>query len=402
MRRICLLSSLLLTLFTQVSCVMDEAPSCPDLDEGQQNRAYLVLNIGTIGAATRAASSDIETIEHLRIILVDADNGTVEYNRVPPPRPASAGDFSHLEFIQTTPGKKHIYLFANEESVENVEVLTDSGGSLTGFLDEVEAGDKNFEGQIAQAYFTPNGEKPIFYSSYYEFDISNEDLTPNNRRVEKDFYLVRAATKFEFRFENHRLHPVSIDALSLSSIADKMYLLAHFNENEQGTSTLTTNKEGQNWIDWLNEVCTKTTANPDLPDNKDVNEQYDWIDYYTMPNKPNHQPQDMKGLIGDASTWTIPVYEQGGTYSLPTVYFPESKYIPGNNGAQQYQFTITLSDQDNPQSKKTETLTLDNLVTLMRNTHVIVTLYLYGNSEITLNVMLRPWDTETSGDIEFH
>ena len=50
-------------------------------------------------------------------------------------------------------------------------------------------------------------------SSVYDVPVKAENL------VEREFYLVRAATKFAFRFTNKRKSKVSIDAIHISDIA---------------------------------------------------------------------------------------------------------------------------------------------------------------------------------------
>ncbi len=53
-------------------------------------------------------------------------------------------------------------------------------------------------------------------SSVYDVPVNEESL------VERQFYLVRAATKFTFRFTNERENAVSVDAIAVSGIVGKL------------------------------------------------------------------------------------------------------------------------------------------------------------------------------------
>lgn len=411
------------------SCVYDDYAEEELPDGGDRRTVWLSLHTGIVGAPTRAGEDgtpDIERMHSLRVVLLDAD-GKVEYNDYisEKSRPdllgnnGLTGEFNYGEkyrFIRTTTGKKHIYFIANEESVINV-----NGGntSLTALLDGIKVGDSSqaAEGKLNTTYFTPDNYENwnIPLSSYYEFEVGEEDL---GRRIEKDFWLVRAATKFEFRFENYRGSAVQIEELKISSIANDMYLMAHVGEKDQ-TKTLP-DKTEKYWIDWLKVVSDDTTRYPDLTgdpstDNEDINAKYGWITDYSLPNESNttnaHQVKTIvdktQNIGGD---WTIPAATPNNTANnltpgklegLPAVYFPESKNLYTKTNAndswsytQQYTFTVRVGDVGGTTSYS-ETVPLDNLGALFRNTHVIVTMVFDHKQEgiqLNLRIGICPWN----------
>lgn len=419
--------------------IYDNYPAGDDPED--QDMVTLVLNVGMV-SPTRAGTDDREKMHDLRIVLLDND-GKVEYNRnivfntaLTEYKEGTQG----YQFIRTKPGSKKIFFVANEMGVNSVQ-LTDryggtdretlSGQSLTAVLDsrpavspdETESVPKDFEALVKSVYFAPGDYSGmnIPLSSSYEFEIPDEKA---GERVVKEFYLVHAATKFEFLFVNHRLAPIQINNLSVSSIADKMYLMAHF-EGEKGESVEPEDKEmtwtdeaGQktgNWIDWLKAVSDATNKNPFDRDNETVNASYGWIKDYVLP-APQHEekfvvadkPVPSDELITIPTTATTANPYKG----VPVTYFPESKYIPtGSGDNQQYRFSVTLTDTDGLLSGENKQrtfdlsltdisangITYDNLEALFRNTHVRVTCIIgYDQQDISLELLIGicPWNTE--------
>ena len=389
--------------------IYDEYPDEAD----PSSRAYLVLNIAS-AAPTRAAD-DKELMHSLRVVLLDED-GKVEYNdyitSLGRPDLFGAAGIDPLDYaekyrlIPTTPGEKKIFLIANEEGVENAKGVSGTISNLTSYLGGFSKGDGGFEAAVNNLYFTPTYAGNIPLSSCYEFTV---DASAVGTRVPKTFYLVHAATKFQFEFINKRLSPVRIDALSVSSIAEDMYLMGHVNGSDY-KKTPPGESEPIYWVDWLAKVSEETTQSPndkDL-DNADTNRKWGWITDYTIPEATTHGKAD----IITAGGWTesnknnwITIPQGGGTYTHPTIYYPESKYIPSGRTDQVYSFSVTLTDTD---AKMTGTfepkLTFpssedQNLVALFRNTFVKVTCTVgYDDMKdvtLTLRIGICPWNEET-------
>ena len=394
----------------------------------------LVLNIGLVAPTRAAANNDGEKMHDLRIVLLD-DKGAVEYNEhisfdglLTEYKEGTQG----YQFIRTKPGSKKIFLVANEASVTAVHSTDNSftgSPSLTTVLNDWPAGsDKGgFETMVKSIYFAPGDYSGmnIPLSSSYEFEIPEEKA---GGQVVKEFYLVHAATKFEFEFINNRQFPVQINALSISSIADNMYLMANFGTEaaekkevtwEEGSSTQTAY-----WIDWLKKVSEATNKETNVkdPNNESTNKNYGWIKDYELPGaSPNHTDKHLieggKLVVNGESVPSdemIKIPADATTANpykgVPVTYFPESKnLVSGSAENQQYSFSITLTDTDPDnmipdgvsKTKEFPNLPLtnigtnnDNLVTLFRNTHVKITCtigYDEQDIELTLLVGICPW-----------
>lgn len=378
----------------------------------------LVLNVGMVAESRAGADNPRESMHDLRIVLLDA-SGKVEYNEY---IPLTGVERFGEKIIRTVPGAKKIFLIANEKSLSSVRMTGAdfaglSGRSLSYVMesDAAKVGAANFEALAEAIYFTPGdyGQMNIPLSSSYEFTIP-----VGAKRIEQTFYLVHAATKFEFKFINERESAVRIDALSISSLAEDMYLMANFGETPATRKTVEWTQNGTArsayWIDWLREVSDATTSNPADPDNERVNGTYGWIPDYELPPTEPQKPQEHKTrnlIAGEnpaiAATYdNIPVASaETPSVTLPTVYFPESKNIPAAAANRQdYSFSVKLTDTGSNTSKEFSDIRLnyisgsqDNLVTLFRNTHVKVTCTVgYEAQDMTLNLLIGicPWNYE--------
>lgn len=386
------------------SLINDDYPVENDPADSR-NEATLVLSVATV-APSRAGES-IEKMHSLRVVLVDADTDAVEYNDFvnDTSRPdlfdeSGAGvdrlDYAKLyRLITTYPGRKTIYFIANEESV----AATSAGSSLSDVLGGVATGSKDFAGTVNSIAFTPDFDKPLVYSSTYDFTIPESVLSQPDHTYNYNgtgtFWVVPAATKFEFSFENMRTEAaVTVESLSVSAVADRTYLLADVRGDDR---TKNFGSEECYWVEWLRRVSDETQKYPDRPDvsgNKDINARYGWISNYLLPTGVEHADLDIIGGvpfdIPAAVSATQPT--AGPTY---TVYAPESRNMAGD--VQKYTFTISV--RDNADGKQYEfTETLGNLAALFRNTHVKVWISIgYKETELELKfrIGICPWDEVT-------
>lgn len=402
---------LLLCLFLFSSCIFDSFD--PEKEESQN--AVLVLHIGTIGGQTRALGPDnIENITSLRIVLIDADKKEVEYNRHWSFPQIGFDEFNQqdggkgwMTFIETTPGEKKIYIIANEENTgkitsEEGPTYTDLSTLLNSAAASVGSGATAFETLINSVSFTPDFNHNIVLSSYYEFNVdeNNFQSQSGSRRLNKDFWLVRAAAKFEFEFVNNCPNPLHIDELTVSSVADNMFLMPHVEDDfETGNMKNPLGKSYENWIEWLNDVCTATNNDQSWAQNPDVNNEYGWIKKYSLPSSATHKGLNiLSGIINNDNLRTIPSKENiNDIHRLPQVYCAESKNSGQGNTEQQYKFTVKLTDGTYNTSKAfTETLT--NLQALFRNTYMKVRVtidYQEQDMNLTLQYGICKWTEET-------
>lgn len=342
--------------------------------------AVLCLNIEPIGQ-TRADAAELPDNEKLktsvRVVVLDKDM-KIEHNKHY--RLEDAQDRKFITLKVKPNEKKWIYLFANEESVSLVEGVTIPGGGteLTAFFKSYTEGMSGFEDAVNQLYFTPDYTKPIPMSSVYEIDFKEG-------REDYQFYLVRAATKFTYRFKNFRSDAVTVNSISVSEIADKSYLMAHkisqtmtFTEEDNSISDLF-------WIDWLQKVSEESQMSPE--DNKTLVEKRGWIMDYDIPENAAQASitQADLNLSVPKATNTDVNQEQG---TLHTFYLPESKNLikPDEEpyGEQQYQMTLGLTDEHGEQ--KSFNFAFDNLKALFRNTNVVIDVIMYDR-EVVVDVI---------------
>ena len=214
-------------------------------------------------------------------------------------------------------------------------------------------------------------------SSVYEIDFKEG-------REDYQFYLVRAATKFTYRFKNFRSDAVTVNSISVSEIADNSYLMAHkqnqtmqFTEEDNSISDLF-------WIDWLKKVSDESQMYPE--DNKTLAEKRGWVMDYGIPGEAVQAPitQTDLNLSVPKATNTDVNQEQGILY---TFYLPESKNLMKPDelyGEQQYEMTLGLTDEHGEQ--KSFNFAFDNLKALFRNTNVVIDVIMYDR-EVVVDVI---------------
>lgn len=396
LRNILLAMAALLFAGLSAGCVYDNYDE--DYIPSDVELVTLRIDVGTLGTRAVTATDAKEQMHSLRVVLLNAA-GQIEYNNHY--TQGTLEDASYVKadeaklFFRTQYGPKKIFLIANEDCTNGV-----SGGfkSLTAALDSKKVGDDGFEEFVNGLTFTPDFEKGLVLTSAYEFTVSGADAHDDTKpeAIKKEFFLVHVATKFELRFVNDREVDVTINSLKLSKIAGNgdaagdMYLMANF----APTSNLAkTGPDGRFWIDWLADVSKETTDKPELPDNEEVNKKYQWITDYNLPSDV-HNDVDVMALLPQHNNWTIPAGD-ANSLNLPIFYASESKNL-GSEG-QKYTFDVTLTDADGDE-KEFNGVEFDNLYTLFRNTHVIITARVQGapeGMELRLLIGICPWYEKT-------
>lgn len=343
----------------------------------EEGMVTLVLNTDVIGM-TRAGVADVpdnEKMKTLRIVILHPD-GTVEHNR-----------FIDFESVQTQSNiqlfevkrleKKTIYLLANEESV----------GGLPN-LDAYTAGTAGFKAAVDDFHFVPTftHDTPIPMSSVYEIETG-----VGSSRIERQLYLVRAATKFTFRFTNLWSYDMKVTGLTVNRIADRMYLMPHkqnpgtplpFLENDGSTTT-------HYWVDWLKKVSDETQQ---YPDDKTLADWRGWINDYDIPGTAVQAKRDIT-----PASFTVPKYNNSTPGEAEFyLYLPESKNLisaaePYGEQAYTMDFTFTYTQNNRTRTKTFSGEAFDNLRALFRNTHVVVDVALIQGNTITLTYTVCPW-----------
>ena len=339
--------------------------SYTDEVQPDDDTAILVLRTGLLDqtrASDRvndAVDNPVEYMYTLRIVILH-ENGTVEHNMY-----IDFGEIPQTEcyriFKVTRNETKKIYLIANEENAstdlhEQLETLTTGNTTIASIVD-------NF-------VFIPDYKNPIPMSSVYDVPVKAENL------VEREFYLVRAATKFAFRFTNKRKSKVSIDAIHISDIAGATYLIPHKRE----PLFMSFDDESLYWINWLKKVADESQQSPD---DVELADKRGWIQAYDIPSETSHQEVTVNGPLEVPSM----TGDQPGKAVFPVFYLPESKKLKAGSatyGEQEYTLKLDMSENGKELSF---TKTFPNLEALFRNTHELVDITFTEKDEVKVQVV---------------
>ena len=339
--------------------------SYTDEIRSDDDTAILVLRTGLLDqtrASDRvndAVDNSVEYMYTLRIVILH-ENGTVEHNMY-----IDFGEIPQTEcyriFKVTRNETKKIYLIANEENVST---------DLHEQLETLTTGNTTFASMVDNFVFIPDYKNPIPMSSVYDVPVKAENL------VEREFYLVRAATKFAFRFTNKRKSKVSIDAIHISDIAGATYLIPHKRE----PLFMSFDDESLYWINWLKKVADESQQSPD---DVELADKRVWIQAYDIPSETSHQEVTVNGPLEVPSM----TGDQPGKAVFPVFYLPESKKLKAGSatyGEQEYTLKLDMSENGKELSF---TKTFPNLKALFRNTHVLVDITFTEKDEVKVQVV---------------
>ena len=339
--------------------------SYTDEVQPDDDTAILVLRTGLLDqtrASDRvndAVDNPVEYMYTLRIVILH-ENGTVEHNMY-----IDFGEIPQTEcyriFKVTRNETKKIYLIANEENAST---------DLHEQLETLTTGNTTFASIVDNFVFIPDYKNPIPMSSVYDVPVKAENL------VEREFYLVRAATKFAFRFTNKRTSKVSIDAIHISDIAGATYLIPHKRE----PLFMSFDDESLYWINWLKKVADESQQSPD---DVELADKRGWIQAYDIPSETSHQEVTVNGPLEVPSM----TGDQPGKAVFPVFYLPESKKLKAGSatyGEQEYTLKLDMSENGKELSF---TKTFPNLEALFRNTHVLVDITFTEKDEVKVQVV---------------
>lgn len=339
--------------------------SYTDEVQPDDDTAILVLRTGLLDQTrvsdrvNDAVDNPVEYMYTLRIVILH-ENGTVEHNMY-----IDFGEIPQTEcyriFKVTRNETKKIYLIANEENAST---------DLHEQLETLTTGNTTFASIVDNFVFIPDYKNPILMSSVYDVPVKAENL------VEREFYLVRAATKFAFRFTNKRKSKVSIDAIHISDIAGATYLIPHKRE----PLFMSFDDESLYWINWLKKVADESQQSPD---DVELADKRGWIQAYDIPSETSHQEVTVNGPLEVPSM----TGDQPGKAVFPVFYLPESKKLKAGSatyGEQEYTLKLDMSENGKELSF---TKTFPNLEALFRNTHVLVDITFTEKDEVKVQVV---------------
>ena len=339
--------------------------SYTDEVQPDDDTAILVLRTGLLDQTrvsdrvNDAVDNSVEYMYTLRIVILH-ENGTVEHNMY-----IDFGEIPQTEcyriFKVTRNETKKIYLIANEENVST---------DLHEQLETLTTGNTTFASIVDNFVFIPDYKNPIPMSSVYDVPVKAENL------VEREFYLVRAATKFAFRFTNKRKSKVSIDAIHISDIAGATYLIPHKRE----PLFMSFDDESLYWINWLKKVADESQQSPD---DVELADKRGWIQAYDIPSETSHQEVTVNGPLEVPSM----TGDQPGKAVFPVFYLPESKKLKAGSATySEQEYTLKLDMSENGK-ELSFTKTFPNLKALFRNTHVLVDITFTEKDEVKVQVV---------------
>ena len=399
-------------MLSACSSVMEE----PDNGISDGSTATLTIHTAVPGAGTRADDNipEREKIERLRIIVVDKETNTVDYNRLHifPYR-----DGSTYTIGLDKGGKKYLYLLANTEdlglvipsegdtwndevddyfitslpdgrlpftSKYEVEVAEeeeeDTAGGETTDGDTPTDGDGTTEGDTpTDGDGTTEGDTPADGDGVTEGDAP-ADVVPE---IPEDYtcYIAIAAVKFSFTFTNKTGQEITVSDFKISSIANRSYLFPH-------------NKD---WDEWVENVtgdgAKKYFTNYEIP-----SEAEHVVFTVPIPSSGN-EGESEAGTGTSTSSFTVLAEEGNNTYTIPDFYCHESKYLPYPDVTEQH-YTIHFSID----GKSYDAEIKDNtgaLKSLIRSTHVIVNIEINklagsGDRQIVVWGKITDWTTDTA------
>ena len=361
------------------------AVSCSRSDDtpagGDSDGRTLVLRIGTV-SPIRASDSEKELMHSLRIIILGRDD-KVEHNFYEHFGTQPKSEYPHV-IKNLPPGQKSIYLIANEESVGYID--GNAKKSLHDFLAAIRIGDTDARDKINGLYFEPDYTKPIPISARHDLFIPY-----GSEEMERDLYMVRVATKFSVTFLNYRDDAVTIKDFTISSVADKNYLMAHLNEENPMFDGY------PSWIEWLKYVSDESQKNPYDPTLAD---KYGWVKEYELPASANKEITYRYNTEDDVNKYiSVKQYDVAATPSwgetkVDDFYIPESiKLKDGEQTHGEQEYTMTFDIVDGP--NKEVSYTLPNLKALFRNTHVWVTVQMnrkHTGGDNFLEIRVKTWE----------
>lgn len=387
-RHIISISLLLCGLLGFISCNKESFKLSREEGEEKDNSVFLTFYTDVAGGFSRAGESEEgadEKIRQLLIVIVSKEPGddakwVVEHNRLV--KGASTGILltDGYTFKVEAGRQKRIYLIANHGN------LKDTGGKPFDFTNQAflpgESGIP-VEAYVFKPAYKP-GDDGIPMTAVYDIMVPDrEDITNDEYELGYPLYVVRAATKFSFNFENRSAQrKISVTGIEIESvITDHMYLMPHVNKNAEGhywvvDSTSKNNyikelpfDEGEsnatdkNWIDWMVIETEKTET-----------DHYEWLTDYEVPMEST---TIFHGGISSPLVLSPVKTDETPPEASAVIYLPESKNVKSGDNVlelQEYKVTIRTEEEllDGNKTTAIYTSTLPRLGSLFRNTHVKV------------------------------
>lgn len=437
----CCVAGLLATLLA-VSCADDSSGGEAARSDGAGLRMALQVSVADIAADGDDLFPAVERMHELRVIVTrrgEDGREALEYNRLVR-LDDEAGrwrygyrDDSRLMFRMEEAGRRHLYLFANCEPIlDETPGATPHpdpeegayGGSHRTEIDQrtVDA----YLNALREAVYTREqlrelvtGDKPggLPMCAEHDVEIPAADEGAAAEPVIVEAPIVRAANKITFTYVNNRpRYPIFVRNWRLVNVADKAFLLPRVDENGEGNKDLLAGYSG--WIDWYQKHIAGGGHNAelefDVPEGEiyspfngvSTGDTYDGVsgeaEEQGKSGEPGYEPAEtVRGLKVEGRDLTEG--EDGKTTDPATYYFPETRYIPSGEKAQQYGMDFDIREHSAAQAEGEDGKThynyrgtpyqtrLPDVTTLFRGTHVRIKATFREGSQVDLQVSIIGW-----------
>lgn len=172
---------------------------------------------------------DGENMETLRVIIIH-ENGVVEHNRLFSLTNATEG--GTYEFRISDNEEKTIILIANEDGFHLDEEGLELAGATTSmemYFSRLRPGAKTDIKQLRNltltlAHNSPDGRGKSFKTPLPIAGIFTEKIPAGAERIERFYWLQRAAVKYSFRIVNTSRFAHSLDGVRIDRVADREFL----------------------------------------------------------------------------------------------------------------------------------------------------------------------------------
>lgn len=433
-----------------VACINEYPDAAPQV---QGPSLALMVSLMDIEDDPKDAANELERMHNLRVIIThntDGGNEEIEYNRYidfDDSKGEGKYKYGYLEDLrliflvrQEWIGKaRNVYLFANSEPIFD-RMFTETEG-LSGHLDPEEGAyggnhRKDFDPVTTETYLKAIKDVTFTNEELQKFVTKGEDSSPANgipmsaeyRDVEFkpgntgianisvfNSYIVRAANKITFTYINDRLMgDIAVKNWQLQYTADKSWLLPHV-PAEKNSSLFGTGTDYDNWIAWyakhIGSGGHEEELEFDTPEGvvmSPFSDDYEAEATVRRTTSDNTTTETVKGLR--VPQRGLMDREPTPAKDSITYYFLESRYIPEGVGAQRYTMRFnTLEYQTTPTTDESgehywqpssypagaaEAYHLDQVKTLLRNTHVIITATFADKGQLDLEVSIKNWHVD--------
>lgn len=302
-----------------------------------------------------------ELMHTLRIIIFNED-GNVEHNRLYTFDEGLFESENH-NFLVKANQTKTIYLLANCESF----AVKEEDNPTISKLDELELNAETgiLQDQGTKAEESENKIKVLPATAKYSIQVEDESKT-------ETLYVVHAANKISFEFDNQSGEDITISEWRLASIAQRSYLVPHITGEDDSTP------EEDRWYNKVLDQYQQYQAEAGLTSD------YPAVMNYEVPADADHD------VFTQTCNLTIPAGERAALYSAGNpVYLHESKskYIPDTPEEDTEEDANTAEETDNGK-EQSYTLSciingrvydaeLPNLPSLFRSTYIKIVAAIY-------------------------